>query len=140
MLWLNPWTCTPPPTQLLQNPQIVTAIATIFGVAISGLITLFVTRRTLQVTERNAKLSILDRQYEALIVLMSYNETTIRNMDDLRSNCLPILTLLAPNIASHRALQEHIEIALLQQPDTDWGFQFVRLSQQALADSVAGKL
>jgi hypothetical protein len=115
------------------------------GVAISGLITVFVANRTIHASERNVKLVILDRQYEALraaveqIAQLTQNATSFDNIDEIRTKCLTLLILLSPDLSAHRDLKKHIDVALRQQPGTDWGITFLDLAQQALAQSIARK-
>jgi hypothetical protein len=134
--------CSLSPSGVLESPQALAAMSTTLGIAISGVITLFVARKTMQTTERNAKLTILDRQHEALrsavekIVLLTYNKASILELEDVRAKCLVVLTLLTPTLDSHRALKEQLDLILLQQPSIDWGLKFLELSQRALTDSL----
>lgn len=138
-------TCNSASASILNNPQILAAFSTTLGVAISGIITVFVARHTIRATERNAKLAILDRQYEALraaianILVLTYDRPIVGDVDDLRTKCLALLTLLAPNTDSHQRLRSHIDSALNQLPPTDWGINFFDLAQKALSDSMIRK-
>jgi chaperone required for assembly of F1-ATPase len=46
---------------MLASPQLLAALSTTTGVAISGVITIFIAKKTILASERNVKLAILDR-------------------------------------------------------------------------------